>query len=184
MGFQMLIFVSFSLLKHPKGPNPTLSLFLCSNSQDTQTMKTSWIFYTSLFACTVFIASLHSSIYVVVMAMTQFVTRQWQWDSGFLCLKSFFLGLNRLCSSLFFIFLCGFDGGWTIFVSWENVVFHEGDCFGCMFLILVGWLSWLDVLYFYKTLTFWSCFHLSLRARVYIYIYIYLFWEERDIKWE
>ena len=65
------------------------------------------------------------------------------------------------------------------FVSWENVVFHEGDCFGCMFLILVGWLSWLDVFYFYKTLTFWSCFQLSLC----VYIYI-LFWEERDIKWE
>ena len=28
--------------------------------------------------------------------------------------EEFFLGLNRLCSSLFFIILCGFDGGWTI----------------------------------------------------------------------
>ena len=70
------------------------------------------------------------------------------------------------------------------FVSWENVVFHEGDCFGCMFLILVGWLSWLDVFYFYKTLTFWSCFQLSLYTYIYIYIYFFFFWEERDIKWE
>ena len=119
--------------------------------------------------------------FLLPLCIHQYMWWWWPWHSllwdngneivGFFVWRVFSGFESVVFKSLFYLSLWVW---WWLnhFVSWENVVFHEGDCFGCMFLILVGWLSWLDVLYFYKT-HFLILFSLVFaRACVYIYIFV------------
>ena len=96
----------------PKGPNPTLSLSLSllklpryTNNENFLDLLHKFVCLYSFYCLFAFInicgGDGHDTVCYETMAMRQ-------WVSLF---EEFFLGLNRLCSSLFFIFLCGFDGG-------------------------------------------------------------------------